>query len=76
MKENTFETLKAYIAYEKLAEEYGLHFVPLQNKFNEVAKKYGVEPYLYDGVHPMVAGANLIAEEWVKIFKEKIEVDK
>lgn len=60
---------------KKLAEEYGLYFVPLQKKFNEMSEKYGVEHYLYDGVHPMVAGANLIAEEWMKIFKEKIEVE-
>ena len=57
---------------KKIAQDYGLYFLPLQKKFDEMAKKYGVEPYLYDGVHPMVAGANLIAEEWVKLFKERI----
>lgn len=58
----------------KLAEEYGLYFLPLQSKFDEAAKKFGAEHYLFDGVHPMVAGAKLIADEWVKLFKEKIEV--
>ena len=60
---------------KKIAQDYGLYFLPLQKKFDEMAKKYGVEPCLYDGVHPMVAGANLIAEEWVKLFKERI-IDK
>lgn len=58
---------------KKLAEEYGLYFLPLQEKFSEKAEKYGATPYLYDGVHPMVAGATLIADEWVKLFKEQIE---
>ena len=59
---------------KKLAKEYGLYFLPLQEKFNEAAAKFGARYYLYDGVHPMVAGAKLIADEWVKLFKEKIEV--
>ncbi len=56
-----------------LAEEYGLPFVALQEKFDECAKQYGVETYLKDGVHPTFAGGNLIAREWLKLFKEKIE---
>lgn len=55
---------------QKLAKEYGLYFLPLQAKFDEKSAKYGVEPYLYDGVHPMIAGATLIADEWLKLFKE------
>lgn len=60
---------------KELAQDYGLHFLPLQNRFDEAASQYGVEPFLYDGVHPMVAGATLIADEWVNLFKKKIEVD-
>lgn len=54
---------------EKLAREFNFPFVFLQAKLTEQSKKYGVEPYLYDGVHPNTAGANLIANEWLKIFK-------
>ena len=57
---------------KKIAEDYGTYFVPLQDKFDEAAKKYGVENYLYDGVHPAPAGAKLIATEWMKVF-EKIK---
>ena len=56
---------------KKLAEKYDLPFIPLQAKFDEKSEKYGVEPYLYDGVHPNTAGATLIAEEWIKCVKEK-----
>ncbi len=67
----TFVKVKDYAAKAKeLAEEYGLTFVPLQEKFDEAAEKYGEKYYLYDGVHPDVAGAALIAGEWLKAFKK------
>ncbi len=58
---------------KKLADKYGLYFLPLQKKFDEAAEKYGPEPYLYDGVHPNVAGAKLIADEWVDYFRKNIK---
>ncbi len=58
---------------KKLAEEYGLPFVALQEKFNVGAAKNGVEYYLNDGVHPWVGGATLIADEWVKVFEENFD---
>ena len=67
------EVYKYAEVVKKLANEYGLHFLPLQEKLSEKANQFGEEPYLTDGVHPMIAGATLIADEWVKLFKEKIE---
>ena len=58
---------------KKLAQKYNLYFVPLQQDFNEKASKYGAETYLCDGVHPTVAGARLIADNWLKIFKDKVD---
>lgn len=57
---------------KKLAEEYGLIFVPLQEEFDRQAKDVGEETLLYDGVHPTIAGSTLIANEWLKGFA-KIE---
>ena len=54
---------------KKLAEEYGLPFVSLQDKFTE-AEKGGTPNLLSDGVHPAEAGAKLIAEEWLKVFRQ------
>lgn len=59
---------------EKLAKEYGLYYLPLQEKIDEAAAKYGAQNILFDGVHPAPAGAVLIAGEWLKRF-EKIEED-
>ena len=59
---------------KKLAEEYNLIFVPLQEKFNEMAKVHDPSLFLVDGVHPNMAGAKLICDEWLKVFKEKVDV--
>ncbi len=68
-----FLEVKKYAAVvKKLAEEYGIPFVALQEKFDEGAAKYGAVHYLYDGVHPDVAGGKLIAEEWLKIFRKGV----
>ena len=56
----------------RLAEEYGLFFLPLQKAFDKKAEKFSPRAYLYDGVHPSPAGAKLIADEWIGFFKEKV----
>ena len=68
-KYSEFLQVKEYAkVVKKLAEEFRLVFVGLQNKFDEAAARYGADKYLYDGVHPDVAGAKLIADEWLKAF--------
>ena len=72
-KYEEFCEVKKYAAVvKKLAEEYGIPFVALQEKFDEAAAKHGAVHYLYDGVHPDVAGGKLIAEEWLKVFRENL----
>lgn len=58
---------------KKIANDYNLFFLPLQKILSEKAQQFGVEHVLYDGVHPMIAGATFIADEWVKLFKEQVE---
>ena len=57
---------------KKLAEEFSIPFVSLQEKFDLAAKKYGAERLLPDGVHPNSLGASLIAKEWLSVFKKEI----
>ena len=59
-------------AAKKLAEEYGLYFLPLQEKISSAEEKYGEGVVLVDGVHPTLFGASIIAEEWWKLFNGKI----
>ena len=58
---------------KSLAEKYSLDFIPLQDAFNRAAEKTCPQDYLYDGVHPNVAGARLIADEWLKLYNEKFK---
>ena len=69
-----FSVVKEYAqAVKRIAEEYGAAFLPLQEKFNVLAEKIGAENCLSDGVHPTEIGAKLIADEWLKLFYEKID---
>ena len=57
-------------AVKKLAQEFDLPFVELQEKFDAAAEKYGYDKVLADGVHPNAFGAALIAKEWIDTFKK------
>ena len=73
-KDEFFAQVKAYAeVVKKIAEDYGLCFVPLQATLDEAAGKFGAQYYVYDGVHPSAAGAKLIADEWLKVFRAEID---
>lgn len=61
---------------KKLAKEFELPFLSLQEKLTLGAQKTQAAHYLVDGVHPHVAGATLIADEWVKLFKQEVVGNK
>ena len=68
-----FFTVREYAnAVKELAKKHNLTFVPLQQAFDQASSKTNVENYLYDGVHPDVAGARLIADEWLKAYSKII----
>ena len=54
---------------KKLANEFGLTFVPLQKRLDDAAEKYGAAYILHDGVHPTVEGATVIANAWLEAFE-------
>ena len=62
------EVYKYAEVVKKLAEEYGLYFLPLQEQLSKAAANATAAEYLRDGVHPAKAGAELIASEWLKAF--------
>ena len=71
---NDFAVLKKYQeVVKKIAENYNLYFLPLQEKLTAAAEKYGEYYYSGDGVHPNTAGAELIARSWLELFCSKIE---
>lgn len=57
-------------AAKRVAEKYGLTFVPLQKLFDEADANAPAPGYwLFDGVHPTAAGHELIKREWLKAFE-------
>jgi lysophospholipase L1-like esterase len=57
----------------QLAQEFNAAFVPYQELFTAAAKKTGDETWLWDGVHPMPAGHELMAEAWIKAVNKKFK---
>ncbi|MCQ2463343.1 MAG: SGNH/GDSL hydrolase family protein [Clostridia bacterium] len=47
---------------KKVAEKYGLTFIPLQEKFDALCEKAAPDYWLLDGVHPSAMGHEVIAE--------------
>ena len=59
---------------KRVAEKNNLLFVPFMNIFDEATKLAPEQYWLYDGVHPTIAGHELIKTEWIKNF-EKNNID-
>lgn len=59
---------------DKLAKEFNLPIVKLQEKLDSLSKIDGDKFYLFDGVHPSIAGAEIIAQEWYKVYEENVKL--
>ena len=55
---------------KNLAEEFNLPLVPIQSVLNEALKQAPPEYWLTDGVHPSLAGHQLISDQWLKATKD------
>ncbi|MBQ7368607.1 MAG: hypothetical protein IJW60_02730 [Clostridia bacterium] len=58
---------------KKIAEEFDLPFVALQDLIDKAVDTYGLEATLFDGTHPNLIGSKVIAEAWLKVFREQID---
>jgi GDSL-like Lipase/Acylhydrolase. len=66
------EMLKRQIIVRKLAETYHTVFVELQELLNNACQKAPANYWIWDGVHPMPAGHELIAHLWIKEVRKKL----
>ena len=57
---------------KKLAAKFDAVLVPSQEIFNDACKKAQAEYWMWDGVHPTVAGHELLAREWLKQVEKRI----
>ena len=53
----------------KIAKEFDAIWVPFQKVFDEAIKHAPGKYWAGDGVHPSMAGAQLMAEAWLKAVK-------
>ena len=51
----------------ELASQFKATFVPLQEEFDKACKKAPAEYWIWDGVHPMPGGHELIARKWIRV---------
>lgn len=56
---------------KKLASEYGLEYIDLQEKFDDAIKNIApASHWSADGVHPTMAGHELIKRAWLEAYKK------
>jgi lysophospholipase L1-like esterase len=53
-----------------IAREFDAIFVPYQSAFNDALKRAPADYWIWDGIHPMPAGHELMAREWLKAVKK------
>jgi len=56
-------------ASKDIAEQFGATFIPFQKVFDEAQKSAPGEYWTGDGVHPTLAGAQLMAQAWLEAVK-------
>lgn len=65
----TSECVLRQQAAKRVAEKYGLLYVPLQAMLDAACTKAPADYWLFDGVHPTPAGNELIKQAWLKAFE-------
>ena len=65
----TSEVQKRQVIVKTLAQKFNAIYVPLQDAFNKATQKAKADHWIWDGIHPMPAGHELIAREWLKAVK-------
>jgi lysophospholipase L1-like esterase len=56
----------------KLADKFNAVFVGSQEVFDKACEKAPAEYWMWDGVHPTVAGHELMAREWLRQVEKRI----
>lgn len=70
VNQSWFPVLSEYqIVARELANEFGAAFVPYQKVYNKALKHAPGAYWSGDGVHPSIAGANLMAHAWLQAVK-------
>ena len=58
---------------KRLSAEHNAIFVEFQATFNKALSKAPAEYWIWDGIHPMPAGHELMAIEWLQQVRKKLK---
>ncbi|MBQ4073629.1 MAG: SGNH/GDSL hydrolase family protein [Clostridia bacterium] len=60
------------VSARAVAEKYGLPFIPLQQKLDDLCAYYPADHWLGDGVHPTAAGHEVLKQELMDVLKKDL----
>jgi lysophospholipase L1-like esterase len=63
--EYSVEIKKRQQTVQQLSNEFNAIFIPFQDAFNKALSKAPANYWIWDGIHPMPAGHELMAVEWM-----------
>ena len=66
--------IKRQAIAKNLAGEFNAVFVDFQQQFNNALSKAHADYWIWDGVHPMPAGHELMARYWLKVVNKHIRL--
>jgi lysophospholipase L1-like esterase len=67
---------KCQAIVKHLAQKYDAIFVEFQEIMTHACRKAPAEYWMWDGIHPTVAGHELLAREWIRMVGKKIDFVK
>lgn len=67
------ETAQRAIRVQKLAGEFDALLVDYPAVFDKAESKAPADYWIWDGIHPTVAGHELMAREWIKVAAKKLD---
>jgi lysophospholipase L1-like esterase len=66
------DIVKRQAVVRKLADQYDAVFVGFQEVFDKACEKAPADYWIWDGVHPTVAGHELMTREWLKQVEKRV----
>lgn len=57
---------------KKVAEQFNLPFIPMQENYDKLSEKYGADYWTADGVHPTLPGYRMMANEILKVMEKDL----
>mgnify|MGYP003575324840 CR=1 FL=1 len=66
------EVEKRKLVVEKLASEYNAVLIDFPSVFEKAFKDKAAEYWVWDGVHPTIAGHELMAREWIRQVAKRL----